>query len=152
MKKLLILLVAAATLASSCSKEKIENDKGETGDTNGMSYVGDVKVTQDDGSVFTKPDIEVIISPSGNTARMQMLKVSFAPTMPIQLDMTVNGISHTRTQSGYTLSGNGLVPIAMGGEFPAFTITGLSGEGSDGGLVFRMKCGRFPLEYSGTRK
>ncbi len=152
MKRLLFLLIATAAIVSSCSKENIKDEDGGTNAPEGISYVGEVKVTQDDGSVFTKPDIEVIIQPDADKAQMRMLKVSFAPTMPIELDMTVDGISYARTGDGYTLSGNGIVPVAMGGEFPAYTITDLSGADSNGTLAFSMQCGKYPLRYSGVRK
>ena len=153
MKRILYSMFLAAVLCVGCAKTE-NDDTGKKPDdmTDGVAYVGSVSVTQDDGSVFTKEDVEVIMTASGNTADMKMLKVKFASAMPIELDMTVRGIAYERKPEGYVISGNDLIPIAMGGEFPAYTITGLSGTAANGMLTFSMRCGKYPLQYSGERK
>ena len=141
-----------AAVCVGCTTEPEDGGKKTDDPAGGISYVGDVSVTQDDGSVFTKHNVEVVMTRTENTLEMRMLKVSFAAAMPIELDMTVNGISCRQTAGGYTFSGDNLIPTAMGGEFPAYTITGLSGSGSDRSLTFSMTCGRYPLSYSGQLK
>ena len=146
-------MILAAVLCAGCTKTE-NDDTGRKPEepTGGISYVGSVSVTQDDGSVFTKDDVEVVVTASGNMAEMKMLKVKFASAMPVELDMTVLGIAYERKPDGYAVSGNDLIPIAMGGEFPAYTITGLSGTSANGSLTFSMRCGKYPLQYSGERK
>ena len=153
MKKTLSLLIFFAVLCIGCTKtDDGGTDKKNDNPTGGISYVGDVAVTQDDGTDFIKKDVEVVMTRTENTMKMEMLKVSFAAAMPIELDMTVEGISFRQTSDGYAISGDNLVPTAMGGAFPAYTITNLAGGSSDGRLTFSTMCGHYPLRYSGRRQ
>ena len=84
---------------------------------------------------------------------MKMMKVKFAEEMPLTLDMTVSGINYTSSGTKTLISGDQIVPTAMGGEFPAYTITGMSGEiTNEGNIRFSMKCGTFPLSFEGTAR
>jgi len=47
------------------------------------------------------------------------------------------------------LSGDNIIPLAMGGEFPAYTITELTGEITPQTISCEMMCGTYPLTFSG---
>ena len=88
-----------------------------------------MSVDQNDGTFYTQKSVKVDyeITTSGKL-NFKMYKVKFADGMPIKLDMTVEGVTCTESNGVYLLSGEGLVPYAMGGPFEKFTITGLVGE------------------------
>ena len=71
--------------------------------------------------------------------------------MPISLTMTVNGISGVEQNGVVALSGDSIVPMAMGGPFPNYTITNLSGVLTADSLNISFKCGTYPLIYKGGR-
>lgn len=152
-KKILILFCAIMAFAVGCSDKGSAGDGlDEGGDSFGVSYRGDVHVVQQDETVFTKSDVEVVLMETdARLLDMQMLKVSFAASMPIELDITVKGISYVKIADSTVISGDNLVPIAMGGEFPKYTIKNLTGTEKDGVLEFSMMCGDFPLSYSGCK-
>lgn len=114
------------------------------------AYVGNVVVDQNDGTTYTHKDvkIELTFDAVANTAEMLVKQVKFAEKMP-KLDMTVKGIDFTIAGSGITIVGNNIVPEAMGGPFPMWTITNLSGKVTDSDFSFSMKCGEFPVTFTG---
>ena len=116
-----------------------------------IAYVGDVVVDQNDGTTYTAKDVKIDLTfyAVANTAEMLVKQVKFAEKMPIRLDMTVKGIDFTIAGSGITIVGNNIVPEAMGGPFPAYTIINLSGKVTDSDFSFSMKCGEFPVTFTG---
>lgn len=115
-----------------------------------ICYMGDVVVS--DNTSFTDKDIvvELTFDEASKTVEMLIKQVKFAEAMPIRLDMTVQGISYTEAGSDITIAGNNIVPQAMGGPFPKYTITNLSGKVTGEGMVFSMICGELPVSYTGT--
>lgn len=153
MKKLLFLVLCAfAMVATSCDdEEKFDKPDVVTGAT---AYVGTLSVTQGDGSVFTKDSItvEVNYNDSTSTASLYMKQVKFAERMPVTLDMLIDGVSYKTVGETIEISGNNIVPEAMGGEFPAYTITNLAGTLTKGNADFSMVCGTYLTSFKGLAK
>lgn len=153
MKKFLPVFLCAAmfAVAVSCSKD---DDKGDDLATGTKSYVGTVSVDQTDGTFFHDEDvtIDITFNEAAMTFDMKVNQVQFAAAMPIKLDMTVKGIAYTETNGTVSFTGDGLIPEAMGGPFPGYTITNLSGTITATQMSFSMICGRFPTSFSGTAK
>ena len=82
---------------------------------------------------------------------LEMIAVKFAPTMPMFLDVTTSGISTAAVSTGYTLSGNNIIPTAMDAPFPQFTMKEIVGSVTPQKLEFSLICGSFPLSFSGTK-
>ena len=82
---------------------------------------------------------------------LEMIAVKFAPTMPMFLDVTVPGISTVAVSTGYTLSGDNIIPTAMDSPFPQFTMKEIEGTVTPQTLTFSLICGIFPLSFSGTK-
>ena len=156
MRKLSIALMAlfAITLSACDNDEEPENkpiDKPSI--TIGNSYTGTLSVDQNDGSFYTQGNTVVSVADSeGETVSIVMKKVKFSDKMPMTLDMTINKVSKTKSSKGYALSGDNIIPLAMSGEFPQYTITNLSGEVTDKTLTLEMICGNYPLTFSGNVK
>ena len=115
-------------------------------------YIGTMSVDQNDGTFYTQKSVKVDyeITTSGKL-NFKMYKVKFADGMPIKLDMTVEGVTCTESNGVYLLSGEGLVPYAMGGPFEKFTITGLVGEITADAMELTFICGEYPVTYSGVK-
>lgn len=116
-----------------------------------ISYVGAVAVDQNDGTTFTDKNIKIDLTfyPESETATMVVNQVKFAEAMPIRLDMTVEGITYNQVGNTIALTGSGIVPEAMGGPFPAYTITKFNGMATGELLSFEMMCGEFPVTFVG---
>ncbi len=118
------------------------------------SYYGNIVVDQTDGTFFTCENVKIDLAfdKENKTVKMVVNKVKFAEQMPVELDMTVEGLKYTIDGDDVHLVGNDIVPTAMGGPFPAYTITNFVGEVELAGIQeyeFRMVCGKFPVRYKG---
>lgn len=116
-------------------------------------YKGTMKVNQNDGTFYTQDDVEVDFEIKDGKLNFAMYKVKFANGMPIKLDMVVEGatIDYSDNDGNYSISGDGLVPYAMGGPFEKFTITGLEGEITPTTFTLDFICGEYPVTYTGTK-
>ncbi len=150
MKKFFTFMtIVAATLVAGCETHN-ENIPFTPQDAH---YSGTITVDQNDGTIFSLDSIEVNADAGeiDGTVDLTVLKVKFAEAMPITLDMQINGIKAEEEAGGaLNLSGNNIVPIAMGGEFPAYTITNLVGYLSPTEISLTFMCGSYPVSYSGT--
>ncbi len=151
MKKLLLVLMLC-TFAVACTEENEGKDNNTTiEETNSVNYVGTITVGD---NVFSEDSISIETSKlASGKMNIKLLQVKFAQAMPLRLDMEINGIDYVKENDGtYTLTGNNIVPIAMGGEFPAYTITNLNGTIIDSILTLNMTCGSYPVNYVGVLK
>jgi hypothetical protein len=150
MKRVKLFFIFAASLLSFVACENGHNNDLPNNPTS-RCYQGTMKVDQNDGTFYTQNDVEVDYEINGDKLNFVMYKVKFASGMPIKLDMVVEGADYFDTGSSYTVSGDGLVPYAMGGPFEKFTITQLTGEITDNSFTLNFMCGEYPVTYSGTK-
>jgi len=117
------------------------------------TYVGHLSVDQNDGTFFELDSVSVSTKINDdNTMDFTLLKVKFSPMMPVTLDMTVAGVTTAQGENCLILSGDDIVPTAMAGTpFPTYTITNLAGTLYSDKFEVSMKCGNYPLTYSGTK-
>ena len=147
MKHFSSFLICAAMLSFvACDK----NDDNQTPAPEPASAIGKVFVTQADGSEFQKDSVAVNIVYADDSLTIEMIKVKFAERMPIELNMTIGGVQYSNDGDKIKLWGNNIVPMAIGGAFPNYTITNLDGKVGDGKLTFSMMCGQYPTRYEGT--
>lgn len=143
-------LVIPALLMAACTKDAPADEPAAVV-TEG-TYTGILSVDQNDGTRYAQENVHVVFTPGADgKAGIKMLQVSFSPNMPLTLDMTLAGVVAAETPEGLSLSGENIVPLAMGGEFPQYTITGMTGKATPGTLSFEMKCGAYPLAFSGVK-
>ncbi|GHT09812.1 hypothetical protein AGMMS4956_00140 [Bacteroidia bacterium] len=114
-------------------------------------YIGWMSVDQNDSTFYTQDSVVVLCNKANNFAKITMQKVKFAEAMPA-LDITIDSIGAADIPYSIILVGNNIVPKAMGGPFPQYTITDLVGIVTADSLSFSMKCGSFPLTYQGKVK
>ena len=150
MNKLRLLLLALLSLAF-VACENGENNDLPNKPTQSECYKGTLTVDQNDGTFYTQSDVEVDYEIKDGKLNFVMYKVKFASGMPIKLDMVVEGVDYTESDGVYTLSGDNLIPYAMGGPFEQFTITSLEGEVSANAMSLSFICCEYPVTYEGTK-
>ena len=146
---LFICAICAVMLTTAC--ENGHNNDLPNNPNESECYKGTMVVDQNDGSHYTQTNVEVDYEINGDKLNFVMYKVKFAKGMPLKLDMVVEGVDYVENNGTYTLTGNNLVPYAMGGPFEKFTITNLTGEITDSSFTLDFMCGEYPLSYEGTR-
>ncbi len=143
MRKATFILMMLAVMTS-CHYKAPEPEGEKKG-----SYFGTVEVDNDDGH-FVKENVEVSVTKEENakTYTIKLYRVKFATAMPVEIDMLIQGV--TIDEEGM-ISGNEIIPYAMGGPFEKYKITNLTGYMTDKTLRFEMICGEYPTKYSGSR-
>lgn len=114
-------------------------------------YKGTMVVDQNDGTFYTQDDVEVDYEIKDGKLNFVMYQVKFAKGMPLKLDMVVEGADYVDNDGSYTISGDGIIPYAMGGPFEKFTITKLNGTITDTEFEMEFMCGEYPVTYEGTK-
>lgn len=116
-------------------------------------YVGTVTVIYQDAP-FDNEDISVNFTPSedGKTASITLHQIRFVPQMPVTIDVTIPDIILKSTTEKVILTCEKAIPLAMGGEYPRYTVTGLQGEIIDKEMTFSLRFGDYPTSFKGQRK
>lgn len=150
MKKLISLIMCAMIIVA-C--ENGNNNNLPNKPVEKRCYRGTMTVDQNDGTMYTQDDVEVDYElQDDGKLNFVMYNVKFATGMPLKLDMVVEGVSYySKDGDVYTLSGDGIVPYAMGGPFEKFTITKLTGTITDNTMSMSFMCGEYPVTYEGTK-
>lgn len=147
MKQLLIL---STLLLAAIACEKSEDP--ETPVPQPADYAGTVTV-EFEGTSFDNEDISVSFEPSedGATASVTIHQIKFVPQMPITIDVTIPDIVLTVSGGKTLLSCESVDPIAMGGPYPRYHVSGLSGALEGDNLSFRLLFGDFPTSFTGKK-
>ena len=113
-------------------------------------YKGTVTV-QYQGEPFDNENIAVNFTPAedGKTASITIYQIRFVPQMPVTIDVTIPNVTVQSTPEKILLSGDQIIPLAMGGDFPRYTVTGLEGEIVGQELVFSLNFGNSPTSFRG---
>ena len=92
-------------------------------------YKGTVTVMYK-GEPFDNENIQVNFTPSedGKTASIVIYQIRFVPQMPVTIDVTIPNVAVQSTTEKILLSCERTIPLAMGGEYPRYTVTDLKGE------------------------
>ena len=145
--KLLLAAILAVSLFG-CAKEKPEEPlvPVET------DYIGTVSVIYN-GEPFDNENISVNFTPAedGKTASITLHQIRFVPQMPVTIDVTIPGIELQSTVGKITLSCERTIPLAMGGEYPRYTVTALQGEIVGDELSFSLNFGDYPTSFKGRK-
>lgn len=117
------------------------------------NYLGTVTVIYQEAP-FDNENIEVNFIPSedGKTADIVINKIKFVPQMPVTIDVTIPKINVTSTPEQINLECAQVIPLAMGGEYPRYTVTDLKGIIKGNEISFSLNFGSYPTSYKGTLK
>ena len=143
-----ILATLLLLIACCCSKEETEPAPPVQ-----ASYQGTVSVDYM-GSTFDNEDVEVNYEPSadGKTADIIINKIKFVPQMPVTIDVTIPRVSVTMSDGKALLYCDNVIPFALGGEYPRYPVTGLTGTVDGDILSFSLNFGDYPTRFSGVKK
>lgn len=146
--KHLLPVYTAAILLAFCvkadPKEEIVPQKAD--------YLGTVTVLYQD-TPFDNENIEVNFNPSedGTTASITIYKIRFVPQMPVTIDVTIPNVRLNVTEDAIILQCDQVVPLAMGGEYPRYTVTALTGSQKGNELEFSLNFGDYPTSFRGVQ-
>lgn len=149
MRRINVILSAICALLALASCENGHNNNLPNNPEEQSCYRGTMIVDQNDGTNYTQTDVEVDYEIMGDKLNFVMYKVKFATGMPLKLDMVVEGVDYVQTAEGYALSGEDIIPYAMGGPFEKFIITKLTGTVTAETMTLSFMCGDHAVEYSG---
>ena len=113
-------------------------------------YAGTVTVIYKDAP-FDNKNIRVRFTPSEDSmsASITIYQIRFVPQMPVTIDVTIPDITLLSTHEKITLSCERVVPLALGGEYPKYTVTDLQGEIIGKELSFSLNFGDYPTSFRG---
>lgn len=140
------LIAAVSVVAAACSKNepvKIIETPAETVYSGTMTVVAGGK-----DNVSENVNVNVNLQDDG-TATIIFNKVKFVPQMPVSLDVTVPGVKCEIRKNEIILSGNDIVPLAMGMPYEKYKVTSLSGKITAGKLTVSLNFGEFATSYVG---
>lgn len=141
------LIAAVSVVAAACSKNepvKIIETPAETVYSGTMTVVADGK-----DNVSENVKVNVSFQEDG-TATIIFNKVKFVPQMPVSLDVTVPGVKCETRENEIILSGNDIVPLAMGMPYERYKVTSLTGKIIAGKLTISLNFGGFATSYAGN--
>lgn len=140
------LIAAVSVVAAACSKNepvKIIETPAETVYSGTMTVVAGGK-----DNVSENVKVNVNLQEDG-TATIIFNKVKFVPQMPVSLDVTVPGVKCECRKNEIILSGNDIVPLAMGMPYAKYNVTSLNGKITAGKLTVSLNFGEFATSYAG---
>lgn len=140
------LIAAVSVVAAACSKNepvKIIETPAETVYSGTLTVVAAGK-----DNVSENVKVNVNLQEDG-TATIIFNKVKFVPQMPVSLDVTVPGVKCEIRKNEIILSGNDIVPLAMGMPYAKYKVTSLSGKIIAGKLTVSLNFGEFATSYVG---
>ena len=71
--------------------------------------------------------------------------------MPVRIDVAIPDIQLQEGSDGvFTFSCTNVIPLALGGEYPRYTVTDLKGNVSEQHLSFSLNFGDYPTSFTGT--
>ena len=143
-----IFLTAAALVVLGCGKTGSEEPIAPKEGT----YTGTVSVTYN-GSIFDNENIKVDFVPAadGKTASLVLNQIRFVPKMPVTIDVTIPDVTVQADEKEIVLSCARVVPLAMGGVYPRYTVTDLKGRIVGNEMTFSLNFGDSPTAFRGTK-
>lgn len=142
-KALSIALAALALIACEKTPEPIVPEQAD--------YVGTLTVEATAGTVVNAEARVEFLPYQDGSAELTLYEVKFSPRMPLTLDVTVPGITLTSTPEKVILSGDDIVPFALGGNYPDYKVTELQGEVVGDKLTVSLKFGGIQTTYEGQK-
>lgn len=152
MKRYLITLLGIICLICSCEKPETTITEGSP------EFSGQMTVLYE-GEEFLQNDIKIQVEfdQSKSTVDIMLKKVKFVPAMPVKLDISILKVPVTLQDDGsWKISGDDIIPWAMGGPYDAYRVDDLKGTLTDTTCEFSLgfyntkKQANYPTSYSGV--
>lgn len=143
-------LMCCAAFGFAACDDDCDECNPQTEPTEAITFVGTMDVEQADGSIFSQENITVDYVITEEGATISFYQVKFAERMPVSLDMEIKNVEFIEEGNAIVCKGNNIIPIAMGGEFPNYTITNLTGIIENETMSLSMTCGSNPVVFTGS--
>lgn len=151
MMKKIYLLLAAVGIFAACNPNEPSPAGGNTpstavafADAKYFAALGTNTVPNVEGEAkdqpFTMDSVrsEVVLL-SDSTLNIYLYGINFSSKMPVTIDMTIPGVSYTRTAKKLILAGDSIVPLMGERAFDRYVITKLTGSITE--KEFKLKNG-----------
>ena len=157
MKKSIFLLLALMAAVISCDKIETDdenkkdatekNDSIQKNDT--LFFSGVLTANASSGDCVT-PDTKISVNytDKADSVSITIFKAKLAQRMPA-MDIIIPGISVKKEGDVAEISSNNSIPLAMGSEFAAYTVTEFSGFVLSDSISFSLKFGKTPTSFAG---
>jgi len=157
--KMLTVLAVAAIFITACGKD----NNPEPPVIEDGTYVGTMTVYNGiDGQLhYQQNNVSIKIEKGdGNIVNIEILQVKFDERMPMTIDVTIPEVTTVDTETGFSLSADNIIPIAMGSQSDNFKMNDLNGSITRQSMTFSVVCdiklqpiltGIFPLSFTGTK-
>ena len=157
MKKSIFLLLALTAAVISCDKIETDdenkkdatekNDSIQKNDT--LFFSGVLTANASSGDCVT-PDTKISVNytDKADSVSITIFKAKLAQRMPA-MDIIIPGISVKKEGDVAEISSNNSIPLAMGSEFAAYTVTEFSGFVLSDSISFSLKFGKTPTSFAG---
>ena len=145
MNKFLLGIAALALIA--CNKMDVVTTPDSA------DFIGTVSVCYEE-SWFNNEIIGVRYSPAedGTSATITIFKIRFVPKMPVRVDVAVPDIRLTMSDGVAHLDCDYVIPLALGGDYPKYTVTDFSGTQKGDELEFSLNFGIYPTVFRGVKQ
>ena len=157
MKKSIFLLLALMAAVISCDKIETddENKKDATEQNDSIQKIdtlyfsGVLTANASSGDCIT-PDTKISVNytDKADSVSITIFKAKLAQRMPA-MDIIIPGISVKQEGDVTEISSDNSIPLAMGSEFPAYTVTEFSGFILSDSISFSLKFGKTPTSFAG---
>lgn len=157
MKKSIFLLLALMAAVISCDKietdDENKKDATEKNDSiqknDSIFFSGVLTANASSGDCIT-PDTKISVNytDKADSVSITIFKAKLAQRMPA-MDIIIPGISVKQEGDVTEISSDNSIPLAMGSEFPAYTVTEFSGFILSDSISFSLKFGKTPTSFAG---
>lgn len=149
MKRLLSMMATLGLLCTAFTLSGCSSDDDNDDPVLVHTLYSGILSVQYQGQWYETNDAEVVfnLNDGGKTATITMLGVRFVPQMPVTIDVEIPSV---QVSSSGVLSGNNIVPYALGGPYEAYKVTNLTGKVTNLKLELSLNFGEFPTKYIGS--
>ncbi len=163
MKKSIFLLLALMAAVISCDKIETDDENKKDATEKNDSIQGNDSIQKIDTLYFSgvltanassgdciTPDTKISVNytDKADSVSITIFKAKLAQRMPA-MDIIIPGISVKKEGDVAEISSNNSIPLAMGSEFPAYTVTEFSGFILSDSISFSLKFGKTPTSFAG---
>lgn len=157
MKKSIFLLLALMAAVISCDKietdDENKKDATEKNDSiqenDSIFFSGVLTANASSGDCIT-PDTKISVNytDKADSVSITIFKAKLAQRMPA-MDIIIPGISISNKDGITEMTAEESIPLAMGSEFPAYSVTEFSGFILSDSISFSLKFGKTPTSFAG---
>lgn len=156
MKKSIFYVLALMAAVVSCDKLDTENEEEKKNEPEVEAidtlFCSGTLVAEASSGTVTTPDtrISVNYTDKADSVSISIYQAKLAQRMPA-MDIIIPNITLTKNGGVDAITSATSVPLAMGTEFPNYTVTEFTGKIDGDSISFSLKFGKTPTSFSGAK-